>query len=581
MSFANLPVWAVAGGLAALAAILYALQRLRIRFRERQVATLLFWKEALNEAPGRTLTHEFRHLWAYLLILSICSLLWLAIAEPEWRDVQKGDNFYVLLLDGSAGMAREGRLQAALEDLERDLRTLPPDQRQVGWRGARAETLLKPGEHPMLLQQRLAGKRPEAVPSSIERQLAQLASVERDEFTTQVRVYGDAPVSAALIDRLPAGVSGVKGSGGAGRRTGNAGITALGVSPAASGEWGAVDLLLRVDGDPDELPAGDRIEVDIDGKRLPAGSLQADNDGRTHRARDLVADGGLLSASIAGQDSLPLDNRAELRLPRQQAIKVQLSDALPAVMAAALSADSAIEIVSGDPDVVIRNKGESLGGRAAALEFVDADLQTEAFVLAYPEHAGASDAGALLTAAVRQIGLDNIDATGLAETALRPVEVAMRPDREWTFSVWRELLSEDYNFVQSRSFPLFVAQSVRWLAGVQKWYPFLAAGRPLPAPLIGSASTFVDAAGNALDTVGVDFVPAGAGKLHLDGGDDPLEVSLLDRSTTEGYVESGLESDGLGALDAGVVNNSLLWLVLLALAGLLLEWWLYQKGRMP
>ena len=179
MGFANLSTWAVAGGLAALAAVLYALQRLRIRLRERQVATLLFWKAALDESPARTLVQRFRHVWAYLLILSICSLIWLAIAEPEWRD-RRGDDFYVLLLDGSAGMAREGRFEQALEELERDLASLPPDRRQVLWSGARAETLLRPGEHALLLRQRLAGRTPEAVPSLLESQLAQLASIRRD-----------------------------------------------------------------------------------------------------------------------------------------------------------------------------------------------------------------------------------------------------------------------------------------------------------------------------------------------------------------------------------------------------------------
>ena len=585
MTFANLSPLAVASGLAALAAILYGLQRLRIRFREQPVATLLFWKAASTEAPARTLVQRFRHLWAYLLILSICSLIWLAIAEPQWQDEAAGDDFYVLLLDGSAGMAREGRFDAVLADLQSDLGTLPPEQRQVIWSGARAETLLLPGEQPLLLQQRLAGKRPEAVPSSIERQLAQLAAVRRDEFTTQIRLYGDAPVSAALLDSLPEGVSVVQGSGGAGSRKGNAGITALGVEQASSGRWEFVDLLLRVEGDERYLPAAGDIDVNIDGTPLPPDVLFADapneTGGRIFRAFDLPAEGGLLSVTFGPQDALPLDNRVELRLPRQQTIKVQLSENLPAVMATVLRADTAIELVDSNPDVVIRNQGELLGGEVAALEFVDIELQTAAFVLGYPEHAGASDAGTLLQNALQQIGLDNIDATGLAEAAQRPVEVAMRPDDEWSFSLWRELLSEDYNFVQSRSFPLFIAQSVRWLAGVQKWYPYLAAGRPLPAPSIGGAPVFVDAGGTPLDTVGVDYVPAAAGTLHRAGDEAPLAVALLDRVTTVGAPASALKRDGLGTFAVEAARNGLLWLLLLALAGLLAEWWLYQRGRMP
>ena len=581
MGFANLTPLAVAGGLVALAAILYGLQRLRIRFREREVATLMFWKQAVIEAPARTLTHRFRHLWAYLLILSICSLVWLAIAEPQWREKAAGDDFYVLLLDGSAGMAREGRFERVVADLERDLERLPVDQRQVIWSGARSETLLGPGEHPLLLQQRLAGKQPEAVPSSIEQQLAQLASVRRHESAMQVRVYGDAPVSETLLSTLPAYMSVVQGSTRVEHRAGNVGITALGVAQAASGKWGVVDLLFRVEGDEAYLPDVGDIAVRIDDQPVPAADLEVDRDGTTYRVFDVEAKGGLLSVVIAKADSLHLDNRAQLRLPDQQPIRVQLSDALPAVMAAVLSADSAIELVTSDPDVVIRNTGESLGGEVAALEFIDAELQQEAFVLGYPEHAGASDAETLLRTAVQRIGLDNIDATGLAEAAQRPVEVAMRPDTDWTFSVWRELLSEDYNFVQSRSFPLFIAQSVRWLAGVQKWYPYLSVARPLPVPWVGSTPAFTDAEGVVIDTLGVDFIPARAGSLHRAGGVRALEVSLLDGDTTIGASDSALRSAGLTAFDTDVLHNSLAWLLLLALMGLLVEWWLYQQGRMP
>ncbi len=580
MGFANLTPLVTVGGIAALAAVLYALQILRIRFRQQEVPTLLFWKEAVSEAPVRTFRQRFRHPWAYLLILIICSLLWLAIAEPEWRDDEDAA-FYVLVLDGSAGMARPGRFEQALADLEDDLRQLPADQRQVIWAGAAAETLLNPGEHPLLLLARLADKTPEAVPASVERSLMQLASVRRDAATTQVRVYGEAPVSAAVIERLPAGVSVRSGSSDVESDTGNAGVTALGVGQAASGNWTAVDLLVRVEGDTDALPAAEEIVVQIDDRTLPASRLETDADGATYRVLNVPADGGLVSVALPGEDTLPLDNRAQLRLPTQQPIRVQLSETLPPVLAAALNADSAIELVNTDPDVVIRLRGESSEADVPTLEFVDADVQTEAFLLGYPETDGSPDAMALLNTAVQRIGLANIDASGLAEATERPVEVAMQPDSEWRFSVWQELLSEDYNFVQSRSFPLFVAQSVRWLAGVEKWYPYLAAGQPLPVSPVGNAPAFVDADGQLIDTLGVDFVPNRAGLLHRASRAEPLAVSLLDSAATTGWADGALQYMGLDVLDTGLVRNVLVWLLLLALTGLLVEWWLYQKGRMP
>jgi len=85
MNFSQLSPAAVFAGLAALAALLYALQRLRVRHREVTVPTTLFWKIAAEKAPARTFRERFRHPWAYLLFLLIASLLWLAFAGPGPR----------------------------------------------------------------------------------------------------------------------------------------------------------------------------------------------------------------------------------------------------------------------------------------------------------------------------------------------------------------------------------------------------------------------------------------------------------------------------------------------------------------
>jgi hypothetical protein len=84
MNFTQLPLPGVLAGIAVLAGVLYALQRLRVRHRAVTVVTTLFWRVAAEEAPARTLRERFRHPWAYLLILVILCLLWLAWAGPEW-----------------------------------------------------------------------------------------------------------------------------------------------------------------------------------------------------------------------------------------------------------------------------------------------------------------------------------------------------------------------------------------------------------------------------------------------------------------------------------------------------------------
>ena len=100
----NLSIGGFLIGLAAIAGVLYLLQRLRVRYREHVVVTTLFWKQAVEEARARVLVRRFKHLFAYLFVLLIAALLWLGFADPQRGDT--GGAQHIVLLDGSAGMGR-------------------------------------------------------------------------------------------------------------------------------------------------------------------------------------------------------------------------------------------------------------------------------------------------------------------------------------------------------------------------------------------------------------------------------------------------------------------------------------------
>ena len=117
MSFANLPLLGVLAGIAGIAALLFLLQLLRIRHVEVAVPTTLFWRAAAREAPVRVLRGVFRHPLAYLLVLAICTLLWLAFAGPEAHD-DRTSAYRVLFLDGSAHTAAGDDYQRAVDQAE-------------------------------------------------------------------------------------------------------------------------------------------------------------------------------------------------------------------------------------------------------------------------------------------------------------------------------------------------------------------------------------------------------------------------------------------------------------------------------
>ena len=74
MSFTALSGSAFLGGLVATAAVLYALQRLRVRHESRTVVTSLFWREATEETRARSLFERFRHPLAYAMALLCAGL---------------------------------------------------------------------------------------------------------------------------------------------------------------------------------------------------------------------------------------------------------------------------------------------------------------------------------------------------------------------------------------------------------------------------------------------------------------------------------------------------------------------------
>ena len=133
-----------AAGLVGLAGGLYALQRLRVRHREQVVVTTLFWREEIEEQRARTLVERFRHPLTYALCLGLAALLWLGAARPDTNRAE--GTSHVLLLDGSAAMASEGRFDAARTALLEEIERCPRDRTEVLFCGADLRRVLAPGE---------------------------------------------------------------------------------------------------------------------------------------------------------------------------------------------------------------------------------------------------------------------------------------------------------------------------------------------------------------------------------------------------------------------------------------------------
>ena len=566
MSFANLPLLGVLAGIAGIVALLFLLQLLRIRHVEVAVPTTLFWREAAREAPVRILRGVFRHPLAYLLVLAICTLLWLAFAGPEAHN-DRTSAYRVLFLDGSAHTAGGDDFERAVDKLKADVAGLPEARREVIWGGARNIKLLKAGEDRLLLDRRLASFAPEAAPSALNEQLRLLSVEGVAPASLEFVVYGRAPADPAVVERLPTTTRLSRAidyaDGGS-----NHGIAALGVNPAASGRWDRVDLLIRITGTPDAV-FGDDVTVEVGGQLLGEDRLERLGDGLA-LVRDLAADGREVAVRLEASDELALDNTARLTLPTRRAVRVALADDLDPAVRHAVEADPGLAITDEGASVAIRVRGTAAFSDLPALEFAPAADQTTAFEIDYT---GNDSAELALRASVAALGLDQIDAAGLAAQAQRQVGVQLRQAELAGISVWEELLAH-YNFTGSRSFPLFISRSVRWLAGEPAWHPYLAAGRPLPNATVWSLAADADP---SLDALGADYVLGAAGTVSSSRGVEA--VALLSDSVTERRRGTPLLASQAGGEFAG--TGIVTWLILGALILLGAEWTLYQRGLMP
>lgn len=551
MTFLNIGIGAFLLGLAGIAGVLYLLQRLRVRYREVEVVTTLFWKQAVEETRARVLMRRFRHLLAYILALAITALIWLAFAEPRWDPDDDVD--YILLLDASAGMDWGDRFETARALLEEEAGRLPAERRRVFLCAAEARLVLDRGEEPFLLGLRLENAAPEACPASIEKELLELAATDgaRD---TRVRalVAGDAPVSDDTLNALPANVKVERlRPPETPRLETNSGIAAIGVAEAASGAFDRVDVMIRLQGS-----AEPRFEATLGGRALEEAPA---SEGEVHYLRDLPARGEVLEIKLAADDALSIDNRARITLPSRRALTVHLEGDIDERFRRVVEADPALSEARSLAEArVVIGQGT---GALPAIELIEGDTLS----VVYDRGASPADVQRMRTR-FRAAGLDRVGrkmrSDGPEEGAFRlsPRYVAEERRR---VQIGAALLGDDYDFVRSSAFPIFVSEAIRWLAGADPVHPFAVAGERL-----------TDA--DQLTVAGASFAPPRAGSYRI-RNDKELAVSLTAVTTQEGDSLPSIASAIDGRHWPGLVK----WCVLVALILIGAEWWLFQRGRIP
>ncbi|SPU52365.1 Uncharacterised protein [Brevundimonas vesicularis] len=568
MSFLSLPMWAVIAGAVGLAALLFALQILKARQKLVRIAAAGLWAQAARVTPLRVFRQRFQRWLAYLLILAITLLLWIAGARPEMTPDRDAAN-HIFYLDASAVLMGRDDLAQARRALIADARNTDPARRAVYLDGSVATPLLRPGENLALLSQRLDGVKARPAPSSFAhavagRELDGEMSSGRPSVIHYYGAWSGARTVAPSADRrLVYGYL-------AAPTPDNRGVVALGASPAASGDAGRADILVEA--------------IGADGRPLPADALRFSRDGRDVVAdtlvrpdgrliiRDVVADGALFTVRLARSDAFPADDKASLRLPDRGPVNVALSPGAPAAVVRAVRLNPAFSVTAPqDAQVVVRRSGERFGENRPALVVTQSGDQP-AFVFTY----GVGEPEPDLSGALDALGMSDVETQALARTTRRDVSAETRPGQQRSVAVWSAMFDDGGGFPSAASFPVFVSRTLSWLMDAGPWVPYAQADTDLTdqSDLYGLSSDR-RIAERALNG---DLYLSQAGETRI--GDLRLAVSLTDREITMDAARAAPSDVVVTPVRGPAVD--LLFILLVVIAGLLLllEWRLHQRGAM-
>lgn len=554
MSFERLSPLLVAAGAAALLAGLFLLQRIRVRHRRLEVVTTLFWREAVEETRARVLVRRFRHPYAYLLFSLIALLLWFAFSDPSSRSEREVE--HILLLDASGASIATGEWDRAREAAVAWAEGRSPLRRRVILCGARPETVLGEGEAVPVLKRRLEAESPQAAPPSIDHVLRQILRTAATG-PRRIAVLGGRALDALAAPEAPRGttverIRAEQPAGGANIR-----IEALGIGESSSNLYGSVDVFVRVSG------PGATVAASLDGVPVAPAATGGGPDG-AYLFRDLPGSGGEFRVQAAPADDRPLDNEGRLALPVRRVLPVYVDDALLPLAGPVVLADPGLALAGSDAAAVLVLSAPDPAEIRPQLAATPARSQEETFLLHHPE---GEDSGAVLLAALRRLGIGRIDTAALAEELGAPVTLGALPSPVRMLTYWREVLEEDCDFRHSRSFPLFFAMGIRWLAGIDEPPAESAAGRPL---------------GGDGNTLPADAEPEAFAALRAPLRAGPGGGTAASLLPFDGAVDAtGGEPLPSAPDGAGPRLDWSTWLLAAGLLCLMIEWFLFRSGRIP
>ena len=298
----------VAFALAILLPIIVAMYLLKLRRTEQVVSSVYLWQRLVRDVEANAPWQRLRRNLLLILQLLFLVALILALARPFTWAQGPASEALILILDTSASMAATDvsptRLGAAQAEARRLVDGLPPEARvTVLAAGEGARLLVASSQDRQAIYRAIDGATPGAATSDLTAALELASAVAARQPDTEIVVLSDGRVSLpqqlALSGRVryvPVGSSGD-----------NQAISALSLEAESDGTLTAFAQVANYGDEPVQR----RLALLADGQLVSAYDLEIEAGGQ----RAVVFDGfppgtQQVQASLAGEDALPVDDRA-------------------------------------------------------------------------------------------------------------------------------------------------------------------------------------------------------------------------------------------------------------------------------
>ncbi|MCL2623906.1 MAG: BatA and WFA domain-containing protein [Planctomycetaceae bacterium] len=320
----------MAGYLVLLAVPIILFYILKIRLRQENVSTILFWQQVFDERRTRSLWRRLRHLLSLLISLLFLSLLVAALLDPVLTS-QKKEVRTVIIVDNSASMnafdsGTTTRLDLAKAELTRFLAgTQVGMQTAIITAGGEPKVVVGFTNHLGTLRKMVAGITPTDYPTELDKAIELARHLVADEpglikqpnhsSITLVYTDGCSPdmeqhLAAEDLRFVPIG-----------RPLDNVAITRFQPRRSIGDAIGYEILVETANFGESEVTC--RLEIDLDDTPVDILTLTlAPNVPQTHIVRSTTDRGGLLIAKLNHTDAFPLDNTAMAVLPPRPMQKV-------------------------------------------------------------------------------------------------------------------------------------------------------------------------------------------------------------------------------------------------------------------